>query len=104
MRQRIYDIEDLKKVANGEMSIQECANKTHTSVRGTYHALYRYGLYIRKIRIKITTPFKTIITTSIEEASKELQCSRASIKNALSGKKVSFMERENIKVELYDEE
>lgn len=98
MRTCRYNEEDLLKVANREISVAECASIYGTTPRAVYNVLNRKHLTIRKVKVEIITPYQTKVCSSIEEASNELQCSTTTIKNALSGKRVPFLEKENIKV------
>ena len=95
-----YLDDDLESVANGTKSITEVAWQYNVSVIALKRAMNRRGYYLRKKKIKITTPYKTYVVDGIQECANTLKLSTQSIKNALKGKRVKTLEELNIKIEL----
>lgn len=92
-----YDDNDLKK-----LSIQECATKYGVSQSAIIKARNRRGIFSKKVKILITTPYQKRIVNSIQECANALELSRQSIKKALKGKRVATLEELEIKVEVYE--
>ena len=91
-----YKVEDLKN-----LSIQECAEKYGVSPQAVLRAKNRRGIYSKKIKILITTPYEQRVAKSIQECANMLELSRASILKALKGQRVATLENLEIKVEVY---
>lgn len=95
-----YDIKDFEDVIKGKVSIQYMSEYYKVSKEAFIKAMNRKGYYIKKTKIKITTPHQTKIVFSINECAYELKVSDTTIRNYLDGKKVKLFEDMGVKLEV----
>lgn len=97
-----YNLDDFEKIVAKEITVNEVAKKYGVSPNRIRQAMIDRGYHINK-RIKIVSPYKTIICQDKQKCADELNVSRQTIINALKGKRVSAFEELGIKV-MYAEE
>ena len=94
-----YDKEDLLLVAQGKATPKEMCDKYNVPYQTFMCALNRSGLYIKKHKLKIITPYGNKIVYSFRACADELNCSEQTIRNYLKGKKIKLFEELEIKIE-----
>ena len=95
-----YREEDLEAVAKGLADINDVAQQYGVSKDTLRRCLNRQGYHLRKVKIKITTPYKRVMVGSIQECAETLKLSRSAVRSALKGKNVRVLEELGIKLEV----
>lgn len=95
-----YLEEDLLAIVHKEKTLKEVAGKYGVSQNSLIRCLNRRKYYLRKMRIKIKTPYKTTIVDSVQECADTLHLSKETIRQALKGKKIKTLEELNVKLEV----
>lgn len=98
-----YDISDFEKVVKKEITVGEMAIKYGVSQSRIRQALNERGYHINK-RIKIISPYKTVIVQDKQKCAEELNVSRGTIVRALKGIRVPTLDDLNIKLVYEDED
>ena len=98
-----YDLDDFEKIIRREITVKEIAEKYGVSQGRIRCALIERGYHINK-RIKIVSPYKTMVVQDKQKCADELNVSRQTIINALKGKRIPMFEELNIKISYYNEE
>lgn len=99
---RRYDRNDFELYKQGAVDIKTLANKYETSVNTIRRAMNRDKVFARKTRIKIITPYKTLIVDSKTECAYELKVGIATVYRALSGYPVKMFEDMGISLEVVE--
>ena len=97
-----YDINDFEKIVKKETTVREIANKYGVSQARIRQAMIERGFHINK-KIKIVSPYKTIVVQDKSKCAEELNVSRQTVIRALKGISVPTLEQLGIKI-MYDEE
>ena len=97
-----YDIRDFEKIVAKEMTVKEMATKYGVSEKKIRQALNSRGFHLIK-RVKIISPYKTIVCQDKQKCAEELKVSRQTIIKALKGERIPMFEELGIKIE-YEEE
>ena len=95
-----YLEEDLEAIAKKETTIKAVAEKYGVSQNAVLRILNMRGYHLRKQKIKIKTPYKTVVVGSIQECAETLKLSTQSIRNALKGQRIKTLEDLHITVEV----
>jgi len=95
-----YDLKDFDKVANYKVTADEMAQKYGVSKKTFIRAMNSNGYYLKKIKFKITSPYKTKYVHSYFDCANELNVSVETIRRAVKGKKIKIFEELGIKVEV----
>lgn len=95
-----YLEEDLEAIRRKEKTVKEVADKYGVSQNALIRCLNRRKYYIRKMRIKIKTPYKTTVVDSLQECADTLHLSKETIRQAIKGKRIKTLEDLNIKLEV----
>ena len=95
-----YLEEDLEAIAKKELTIKEVAIKYGVSQNAVLRILNMRGYHVRKRKIKIKTPYKTVVVGSVQECAETLKLSTQSVRNALNGKRVKTLDDLGIKLEV----
>lgn len=95
-----YLDEDIEAVTNGLITIDDLAKDYGVSKETLRRYLNRHGYYIRKVKIKIVSPYQTQVALSIQECADTLKLSRTTIERALSGQRVKVLEELGITLEV----
>ena len=93
-----YELQDFEKVVKGYASVEQMCEQYEVSRATFLRAMNRKGFYIKKIKLKIITPTKIKIVSSISDCAYELKVSDKTIKNYLKGKRVKLFEELNIHI------
>lgn len=92
-----YDIEDFEKVVARELTIKDLAIKYGVSENRIRVALNKRGFHLHK-RIKIVSPYKTIICQDKQKCADELKVSRQTIIKALKGVEIPMFKELGITI------
>ena len=95
-----YLKEDLNAVISKEKNLDDVAKKYGVSRANLVRRLNRQGYHIRRRKIKIVTPYKTVVVNSIQECADTLKLSTTTIKLALKGQRIKTLEELNIHLEV----
>lgn len=95
-----YLDEDLEAVTKGLVTIDDLAKDYGVSRETLRRYLNRHGYHIRKVKIKIITPYRTQRVGSIQECAETLKLSRYTIERALKGERVKVLDELGIKLEV----
>lgn len=96
-----YLEEDLEAIVKKQKTIKQVAEDYGVSQNAVIRCLNRRGYHTRKRRIKITTPYKTVVVGSIQECADTLKLSVVTINKALRGIRIKTLEDLNVKLEVY---
>ena len=102
MRYSRYDIKDFLAIKKGDKTVQEIAEKYKASNRAIICAMARVNVFRKKKMVKVTTPYKEKICSSINECAEFVGVSSATISNALKGQQIPILKELEIKVEEYE--
>ena len=97
-----YTKEEIGQLANGEISFQDFATKHNIKISTVHSVLYYHKYYKRNRLYKITSPYKTIICSSVREVSEKLGLCDHTVYKALKGGRVRVLEELEIKVEVIE--
>lgn len=97
-----YTEKDFEKVAKGKASVNEMCEFYGVSHSTFIRSMNKRGYFVKKTKIKITSPSKTKIVNSINACAYELKVSEETIRNALKGKRVKLFEELGIKLEVVE--
>lgn len=97
-----YTDEDYELFAKGELTTEDLMKKYNVSRNTIRKALNRKRLFVRNNKIRIITPYKTMVVESISECARELQIDRSWIYRYFQGYKVKTFEDLNITLEFVD--
>lgn len=97
-----YNDKDFEKVIKGKATIDEMCEFYNVSHDVFIKAMNRKGFYMRKTKLKITSPSKTKIVYSFSACAYELKVSEQTIRNYLKGKRVKIFEDLGVKVEVVE--
>lgn len=97
-----YNEKDFEKVVKGKATTDDLCKKYGVSYHTLMMAMSRKKFYLKKKKIKITSPYKTKIVHSCSECANELQVSIETIRNALKGKRIKCFEEMNVKIEVVE--
>lgn len=95
-----YLEEDLEAIVKKEKTIKQVATDYGVSQNAVLRCLNRRGYHIKKRRIRIITPYKTVVVESAYECAETLKLSATTINKALRGEKIKTLEELGIKVEV----
>lgn len=95
-----YLEEDLEAIAKKQKTIKQVAEEYGVSQNSLLRILNMRGYHLRKRKIRIRTPYKTVVVGSIQECAETLKLSTQSIRNALKGQRVKTLEDLHITVEV----
>lgn len=95
-----YLDEDIEAVTKGLVTIDDLAKDYGVSKETLRRYLNRHGYYLRKVKIKIITPYKTQVALSVQECADTLKLSRKTIERALNGERVKVLEELGIRLEV----
>lgn len=95
-----YNEKDFEKVAKGLASVDEMCEFYGVSHEAFITAMNRKNYYLKKTKLKITTPHKTKVVYSFSACAYELKVSEQTIRNYLKGKRVKVFEDLGIKIEV----
>ena len=96
-----YDDDDLLDIVSGNKTKEQVAEKYNTKISVINRAMSRRGLWVRKKRIEIITPYGNKVCNSITETANELGLSHESIRRALRGLPVKMLTEMEIIVRYY---
>lgn len=100
---RQHTITDLLKIVEGEISVAEYAKARGIKVCSVYQAIKRRGLKL-KVKYRLTSPYTIKEYDDLESIAQDLHCSVKSVKNAIAGKWVKFIDELQIKIEVIKNE
>lgn len=95
-----YLEEDLEAIAKKQKTIKEVADDYGVTQSAVLRILNMRGYHVRKRKIRIKTPYKTVVVGSVQECAETLKLSTQSVRNALKGKRVKTLEDLGIKLEV----
>lgn len=95
-----YLEEDLEAIAKGQSTIDDMAKHYGVSRDTLRRNLNRRGYHIRKVKIRIITPYNRVVVSSIQECADTLKLSTETISQALRGKRIEVLEEMSIKLEV----
>lgn len=98
-----YKQKDFEKVAHGEVSPREMAQKYGVSYSTFMSRFNRSGYYICKHKFRITSPHMNKIVYSYSAVADELCVSEQTIRNYLKGKRIKTFEDLGIKIEVVEQ-
>lgn len=97
-----YNDKDFEKVAKGKAKIEDMCEFYNVSHNVFLKAMNRKGYYLKKTKLKITSPSKIKVVHSFSACANELKVSEQTIRNYLKGKRVKTFEELEIKVEVVE--
>lgn len=95
-----YNDEDLEAIAQGRLSLAQLAHYYGVSRDTLRRSLNRRGYHLRKMKIKITSPYIRKTVYSLQECAETLKVSAPTIRKAIRGGYVKTLEELEIKLEV----
>lgn len=98
-----YSDDDFLPVVVGEKTTEQLAKELGVSVNAIRKAMQQRGIYLKKKRIKIITPYMTKVCNSKTEVAQELKISTTMVGMILKGyDKCEIVNQLNIKLEVIE--
>ena len=93
-----YELKDFEDVVNGKSTIEVMCERYKVSRQTFIRSMNKKGFFIKKVKLKIITPTKTKVVSSISECAYELKVSDKTIRNYLKGKRIKLFDELSIHI------